>query len=168
MGLNIEDGTLVANANSYIDLAFARSYASDRGITLDADDVVLTPMLIKACDYLQTKASLFVGCLVSVTQSLAWPRQNVLYPDGTAYPINKIPDALKAAQAQLVIEQFNEIDLIPTQEGKFVVSESVDVIRTSYSEKIGTSGQPYMPLVDSLLSTLMYTSGAYPMRSIRV
>lgn len=168
MGLTVEDGSIVAGANSYIDLAFARSYAADRGVALSADDVALTPWLIKACDYIETKSALFVGTVINVAQALSWPRQGVTYQDGSAFPINSIPVMLKAAQAQLVIEQFNGIDLIPTQDGKFVVSESVDVLRTTYSEKIGTGGQPYMPLVDSLLSNLFYTSSAFPLRSIRV
>lgn len=170
MPLVIEDGSGVANANSYGNLADARSYAADRGVTLSTDDPTLTAQLILACDFLESFADRYVGSPVSFTQSLSWPRQGVMYDCDTAFPSNEIPPQLISAQYQLCIEQFNGIDLQPTtdySQGGYVTEEKTDVLITKYSEKIGTTQAPLMPKVMALLKTLLNSTGG-TLRTVRV
>lgn len=168
----IEDGTQVVNANSYVDLATVRSYALNRGVALSVTDDVVAAQLILAKDYIESKNDEFVGSRVTTTQVLSWPRQNVLQFDGSFLPTNTIPQALKDAQCQLVIEQFNGIVLMPTTDpasGGFVTHEKVDVLETTYSERVGTTREPIMRAVDALLKTLLSTgSGIFAMQSIRL
>jgi hypothetical protein len=169
MALNVEDGTIVANANSYATLVFIKSYAADRGVVISDDDpAVTTSFAIKATDYIETFARQFVGTQKTVGQSLSWPRSNVTYSDGTPFPDNVIPITLQQAEAQLVIEQMQGIDLMPSVNTPMVIREKIDVLETQYSEKIGVSLQPWMPRVEALLSKLFYNSSGLAMRSVRV
>lgn len=165
-GLVIEDGSGVPGANSYGTIAGARLYASNRGIILGTDAAVTT-QLILATDYLEGLS--YVGSQVLYTQALSWPRQNVLFDPSTPFPTNQIPPQLIAAEYQLVLEQFNGINLQPTVDrstGGFILEERVDVLTTRYSERVGTTSQPTMPKVTSLLRTLVIPSVA--LRTLRV
>lgn len=156
MALIIEDGSGVTSANSYGTIAGARSYAADRGITLLTDDVV-SAQLVLACDYLQNFD--YVGDTIEDLQSLSWPRKNVRFASGDAFPDDTIPANLILAQYQLVIEQFNGVVLQPSidypGQGGFVTEEKVDVLMTKFSERIGTSTEPLLPKVDALLRGLI-------------
>jgi hypothetical protein len=154
MALIVEDGTGVAGANSYGDVADARSYASDRGIALGTY-VVVSQQLILATDYLESLS--YVGVPVLNTQSLSWPRNQVQYDPDTPFPNNAIPIALVFAQFELVIAQAAGLVLQPSvsyASGGFVIEEKVDVISTRYSEHIGTTSQPILPKVRALLRTI--------------
>lgn len=156
MALIVENGTGVDGANSYGDIAGARTYASDRGVTLGTDDQV-SAQLILGTDYLQSFS--YVGRPVSFTQALAWPRTRVLFAIDSPFPDDEIPPQLIAALYQLVIEQFNGIELQPSVDsqssGGFILEEKVDVLLTKYSEKISTTSQPILPKVDALLQGLI-------------
>ena len=51
MALIIENGTIVANANSYATVAELRGYAALRGATVPTDDAQCEYMLIKAMPF---------------------------------------------------------------------------------------------------------------------
>ena len=72
--ITIEDGSNVANANSFVTLVEARSYAEARGVALPVADDSLAVMLIKACDYLEAQANRYQGEIANEGQSLQWPR----------------------------------------------------------------------------------------------
>ena len=80
----VEDGSVVAGANSYVTEAELTTYAADRGITLTAATDVL---LIKAMDYIESLS--FIGTKFSEGQSLQWPRSNV-YIDGFWFCVHLI------------------------------------------------------------------------------
>lgn len=168
MALIVEDGSGVANATTYGTLQGAKDYATARGLTL-SDDATITAQLIKAMDYLNSL--IFVGNAVSDTQALPWPRNNVFYPSGASYPSNTIPSQLIAAQYQLVIEQFDGVELLPSvdwhSQGGFIIEDKVDVLTTKFSERIGTTSQPSMPKVDALLSSLIGASSGR-LRTLRI
>lgn len=66
----VEDGSGVTNANSYVSVADARIYASNRGVELPLDDDELAAMLIRSTDYLEAQACRFQGKPTSTTQAL--------------------------------------------------------------------------------------------------
>jgi len=169
----VEDGTGVADANAYVDAAGARAYAALRGITLPAapesgvDPV--EPWLILASDYLESKCYIFTQA--TLTQGLSWPRKPRCWDSNPADYL--MPTKVINAQCQLVIEQFNGISLLPTTpggaDGQFVVREKVDVIETTYSEKLGTLSTPTMPAVDALLREyVVYGGGSARIGTVRV
>lgn len=150
----VEDGTLVANANSYVTLVEANAYLADRGVSPLSDDE-LSPKLILAKDYLESYRDSFRGTMVSPsTQSLQWPRKDVLLY-GEEFPVDAIPVLLKNAQCQLVIEQINGVSLLPTDSEPFVVKEEVGALKTTYSDKVSTSTRPSMPAVTHWLEPLL-------------
>jgi hypothetical protein len=165
MALIIEDGSLVANANSYVTVEEARTYAAARGVTLSAVDAEVEQLLIPAMDYLEAQRDRYQGTKVSATQSLQWPRYPV-YIDGFLFASDEIPNDLKNAECQLAIEKQNGVDLLPTSEGRAIIKEVVGPLETEYSESVG-SDSPTMRAVDNLLQPL-YNSGGGGLRTIRV
>lgn len=163
MALVIEDGTVVAGANSYIDLAYARSFAEARGVELSTDDSVVEVQVLIAMDYLESLS--YKGTRTEPDdQLLAWPRTGVTF-DGRTFGPHTIPNQLKSAQAQLIIEQFNGVVIFSSSsattggEDLGVKREKVDVIETEFFSP-EESGQMFlavaeMPAVAALLRGLL-------------
>jgi len=155
MALIIEDGSNVAGANSYVDLADCRTYALARGVTLTAVDADLEVFLIKANDYLESFRDKFKGSRTNDDdQPLQWPR-SLVYIDSILFDEDSIPQLLIDAQCQLAIEQTNGFDFSPTFDGGFVVLEQVGPIVQKYSERIRTSTVPKMSTFDALINPLV-------------
>lgn len=160
MTLIVEDGTGIADANSYSGLDTVRDYAAERGAIVPAGDSELEAMAIRAMDYLDGRG---VGLL-----SLRFP------PDGgaicgltTAAALTR----LSRAQAQLCIEQSAGADLAPARMSAFVTEETVGPITTKYSDRFGPiSGHPpTMPAVDALLRPFASCAhGGGSFRTVRV
>lgn len=163
MALVIEDGTIVAGANSYIDVPAAKAYASARGVDLGTDDAVTEQRLLGAMDYLESLS--YKGARTDPDeQSLAWPRTGVTF-DGRTFGDNTIPPQLKNAQAQLAIELFNGVIIFASTAASFgggelaVKKEVVDVIETEFfspkdmGQEIIAVAQ--MPAVTALLRGLL-------------
>ena len=166
MALTIEDGSGVAGANSYIDVAAARTYAVARGLTLPAADGDVEALLIKSMDFIEAYRGAFQGLKTAATNSLQWPRTGVTL-DG--YPLAKdaIPQVLKDAQAQLAVDAQNA-DLMSTGSGREVVMERVDVVQVQYAESGNTNPQPIFTKAEALLKPL-FKSGLFgSLRSLRV
>lgn len=90
MALVIEDGSVVAGANSYITLAEYRAWANVRGITASDSDTVLERYILRAMDYFEQLQ--FIGNKANENQPLQWPRTEALidgyYADATEIPVN--------------------------------------------------------------------------------
>lgn len=167
MPLIIEDGSIVANANSYATIAEARDYATARGLELPALDDDLSALLIVGTDYTETKRDLYEGTKIDGNQSLQFPRNGV-YIDGISIPGTVIPQVLKSAQIQLAVSKYAGISILPTSSEPFIKKEEVDGILTEYSEKVQTSEQPTLTEVDSLLSTLYKASAGMVITTVRI
>ena len=95
MPLTIEDGTVVAGANSYLTLVDAKTFISDRGL----DDTAMTEgNMILAYDYVNSFEQDYQGSRVSANQTGSFPRYDV-YINSFALASNEIPQQLKDAQA---------------------------------------------------------------------
>ncbi len=85
MTIIVEDGSVVANANSYISVADANAYFTTTGDTLwteDADDAAKERALILGAQYMQQKWRLrWKGSRIEAQQRLDWPRTGVDVPD---------------------------------------------------------------------------------------
>lgn len=166
MSLIIEDGTIVAGAESFVTVAEARDWASKRGVTLSATDSVVEVLLRKACDFLQSVELRYKGARVDDAQALAWPRQQVyLYGNTTAIATTYVPQQLKDAQCQLAIDAVSR-DLQPTGDGRQVVMKQVDVLVTQYSDTKSSSVTPIFNKALSILAPLLRNVG--PLSTTRV
>jgi len=85
MTIIVEDGTVVANANSYVTALDADAFFNNLGETLwteTASDEAKEAALVKASNYLRQKYRLFwKGSRVDAFQALDWPRRGVDVPD---------------------------------------------------------------------------------------
>lgn len=177
----VEDGTGVANANSYVDVATLRTFASMRGVVLPASDDAVVPFLIQAMDYLESLD--YIGTQTLNPPNLQWPRTPPTDTDddmamiGWDYPFgyyledddpdtsdetppfgnNEIPQRLKNAQMQLALAANSGMTLVPSSNGQFVVSEKIGPLETRYSEIRG-SQMPSFPVVDALLEPYINVS----------
>ncbi len=99
----VEDGTGLADANSYATLAYVKTYAEEHGATLPTDDETIKQYMIQAMDYIASFSSYMRGVRTTKIQSLDYPRSGVyIYGNLNAY--NIIPVQLMNAQAQLVCD----------------------------------------------------------------
>jgi len=164
MALIVEDGSLVANADTYVSLAVARAYATKRNLTPVAVDTVLEGYLIQAMDWIESHRDKFKGTLVDSTQALQFPRKNVVI-DGFFFSSTAIPQELLDLQSQLVVEIQNGVDLFLTVTEPFITEEMVGPIRTKFSEKSGGVNVNSLPNVDIFLNVLVKSSS--PLEAIR-
>jgi hypothetical protein len=167
MALVIENGSLVAGANSYVGVADARAFAEARASNLPVDDSEVEAALIVAMDYLESLRGEYQGKKVDpATQALQWPRTGVVL-DGWQVPVDHIPQVLKFAQSQLAIEAAAGTDLMPTGDGREVIREKVDVLETEYAPGAGGAPQPYLAKVRAFLEPLISSGGFGGIKVIR-
>lgn len=192
MALVKEDGTGVADANTYSLVAEVRAYAQARGVTLPADDPSVESLIIPAMDYLEGFRDRFKGsktytgiagfhaddCFsiplpadvdTHAAQTLQWPRYGVEI-DNVPISGNAIPRELTSALAQCVVEMSAGNDLNPTTTGQVVKREKVDVLETEYmtAQDMGFAADfsPSFPKVDALLAALF--NGGFSISTVRV
>lgn len=165
MALTVETGAGIVGANSYVSVAEARTYATDRGLNLPAADADIEKLLIKSTDYVESFRERFRGTKANGPGYLQWPRLNVVI-DGFEIGITTIPKQLKDAQCQLAFE-LQTVDPTPTTSGQVIKREKVDVIETEYAVnyKQGAS-PPSLPKVLYLLEPLLKWSGV--LQSVRI
>lgn len=113
MAVIVEDGSIVASANSYVTRAELIAFAAARGVTV-ADEDATDAHIVSATDYLETFSAQYKGDPVSRTQELSFPRSNVVI-DGFEWNDSEIPRQLKLAQMQVALEiRAGEDPLNPT------------------------------------------------------
>lgn len=110
--LIVEDGSGVENANTYIDEAYLTTYASDRGLSVPTTTQAQQQAIIAAMDYLTYFTDQWAGTRTADAQALPWPRESV-YIDNVEQASDAIPEDLKKAQAQLVVEKNRGTLLFP-------------------------------------------------------
>lgn len=163
MTITVEDGTVVANANSFSTTAELDVFGSTRGYSFDtATD--LEVLLIKSMDYLFSKESSMKGSRVSDEQTLPYPREDVyLYgyeleadelTDGTLqYPI---PQELKNAQMQIALYLYDNVTLSPITNTN-LKRKKIGPIEKEYFQG---GSQPYLSQLDTWLAPLLKNIGA--------
>lgn len=164
--ITVEDGSIVANANSYVSLEEARAYAAQRAVDLPADDDALSALLVTACDYIGAFEPQFQGLRTSAaTQSLAWPRKCVsLF--GEPLADNVIPSQLKTAQIAAIVAASTGLELFPTQSDAAIKQETVGPLTTIYDTTTWNPDQlPSISTVNSALLPLLRSTSKY--RTIR-
>ena len=159
MALVVEDGSIVADANSYATVAEIKAYALTRGSNLNAkQDTQVEILAIKAMDWLEAQRARYQGYKTDpVNQTLQWPRGDV-YIDCYEFDENSIPQQLKDAQCQLCIEQNNGVELFPSNDPNILRERIEDFIEIEYRNS-NNNGAPSMSAVDSLMRVLYYPCG---------
>lgn len=159
-----EDGTGLADANSYCSLAYAETYHAQRANT---SWTLLTvgqkkASLVKATDYLQqTYRTKWRGVRSTAVQALDWPRSWVLRDDyefstmngyvviggDFYYPSNVVPVEVKNAACEAALSTLTGSLL--AEQGQGVIREKVDVLEVEY-DKYSPQRRRF-PVIDGLL-----------------
>jgi hypothetical protein len=171
--LVVEDGTIVANSNSFVTEDQIVAHALMRGVVLpftsDAEKDQVAVYGILSADYLRIQP--WKGEVVDVQQTMPFPRKNM---DMTpSWPEDAVPPAVLEAQLQLALLSQGGVELIPTSSGVgFLTKEKIGPIENTYSEKVGvsTNGMPILPGISGLLFPWLLgtTEGFVPVRLLSI
>ena len=164
MAIIVEDGTEVANANSYAAHTDLSDYADLRNITLSIDQDVREGYLIEAMDFIANFN--WKGERLTTTQPLAWPRSGVVR-DGQFLPHDEIPRELFYGQLALAIAAINNT-LMPTLAANAkgpVIKEKVDVLEVGYANAARVLSVAADSTADALLKVLIRRSGLTVVRT---
>ncbi|MBW4192229.1 hypothetical protein JW309_07945 [Enterobacter bugandensis] len=136
------------DANSYASEEDLASFAAIRGIELPDN---LTPLLIKAMDYLEGLD--WGGSKTDPRQPLAWPRANVIL-DGHDFLPDQVPRQVITAQCMLAIEAVDG-DLLSSVREAAVKTERVEgAVTMTYAVADGEVFTPTYPAVMAILGDL--------------
>lgn len=167
MALTTENGSGLADAESYCTVAFATTHHAARGNAAWAalaSDTVREQLLRKATDYmLGAYRERWAGNRVSTTQALDWPRDNVPMHDGPGgfaltmsyYPNNTVPAAVARACADLALKAATA-DLAPDL-SQAVKSKEVGPVKIEYQD-YSRATKTYRA-IDNALAPFMSGSG---------
>lgn len=111
MAFIVEDGSIVAGANAYIDVAFYKSYWNDRGGHGNHSDEQKQAAIIIATQYVDNNFA-WRGDVINDDQPLDWPRSGVYDDENRALDNDTIPNRLKYAVAEYTKRQLN-LDIQP-------------------------------------------------------
>ena len=154
MALIVETGACISGANSYVSLAEAQQYLTDRGITL-------TPGLeeghvLRGADYVNTFGERFKGTrLIKPPSTMQWPRFGVLLDD-IWLDTDVIPDQIKDAQIETAIEIANNRNPHATISARDVKKQKIADLEIEYESTPGASLERFdYPRVMALLRPLL-------------
>lgn len=105
MSLTIEDGSIVADAESYASVAELVTFAAQYGKTLPSSSADKEALLRRAA--LAMDAMNWKGCRVSADQVLSWPRYDVCR-NGFIEASDAIPANIKKGQMALACEIYED------------------------------------------------------------
>jgi len=165
MALVTEDGTGLSTAESYISVADATTYFTNRGNTTwgaIASDALREAYLRKATDYMtQMYRARWEGARYTEDQALCWPRTGVVR-DSWSVAIDEIPVEVQNACAELALKA-STAELAPDLT-RGTIREKIDVVDTWYDKSspeytryraIDAMLQPYLGLTSSVCVELI-------------
>ena len=162
MTLIVEDGSVVASAESYVAVAQFKTYCDNRGISYAATtDAQIEQNARKAFDYmLQRYRGVWKGYRKDATQVGDWPRSFVYLEPGS-YPYlvseDSIPFEVRNAQCELMVRVVSA-DLMPDS-GQLEQSVTVGPISVTYNPN-AISPDPVYGVVDGYLKPYLIGGGA--------
>jgi len=167
MAFVVETGSGVPNANSYASVSAADGYVTDRGIAgwSTLSTTLKEQALINATDYLEaTYRDAWKGNRITATQSLSWPRSNVIV-DGFLLDANIVPVPVVYSCIEMAIRAAGGETLIADQ-GQRVKREKIDVIEIEYQDYSDPT-QRY-PFVNRMLSAYLLSSSDGSFAQVRI
>ena len=159
MALIVEDGSIVAGANSYISLADARAFLSQFGQVLAAVDAEAEAQLIAAFYFVNSYETKFQGERISRAQTGSFPRSGV-YINGFEIMADEVPAEVAQAQCFAAFEEsVKQGTLAANNAGKStVLKEVVGAVKVQYSDSGAIDGVVYFTRVMNSLTALFKTS----------
>lgn len=156
----VENGSLVANANSFVTREIVKAYCDDRGYTFDISDTAAADRaVIKGADWLKNTMRLaYRGALRSATQTMPWPREGASFYRGPDIPSTMIPQCVIDAQCELSYRAYAGTNLQPDlARGGQVKKEKLDVIEVEYFP--GAPSETVLQAVLGMLAPVLIDPG---------
>lgn len=158
--LIVENGSIIAGANTYVTIADYTTYAEGFGVTVE-DTNAFRIQLIKAAQYIASKESQLMGDMVERYQPLSYPRNNLTDLDNFSWQNNEIPTLVKNCQMSLALDIQAGEDLYNLSQSGSVGIKSEEVkgaVKVEYavadSQRIARHSRS-----QSLLAALMIRGG---------
>jgi hypothetical protein len=139
MALTIENGSIVAGADSFAEASELVTYAANFGRTIPAGTPEQESLLRRA--YLQMDALPWKGQLASLEQTGSWPRYNVCR-GGFTLASDSIPAQIKAGQMALATEIHADDLVDPETKVGAIESEKVGPISTTFAKASKSASKP--------------------------
>lgn len=96
-----------ANSNSYVTVAEAGIYFGDRSFSSAWEDFDDQPQALILASSMLDWYMKFKGTKATTTQSMQWPRQDVIRPDSTEVATDIIPPEVKVAVYELTLSSLS-------------------------------------------------------------
>ena len=122
--LIVEDGSIVAGANSFISLVDARAMALTLGLTLPVDDDEADTVLINGGRYVNSQEPSLQGTRVSIDHTMCEPRNDVV-KYGFDVPNDTVPSDAICAQVEAAAAITGGVNPYPVDDGKEVKLQEV-------------------------------------------
>lgn len=172
MSLIVEDGTGVANADSYQTLSSARDSAELLGLPLPVDDIEAEVALRNGYRYVNGFESSFYGTRATDIQTGAWPRDDAYICYGrNQVMINNysVPSDMITAQMMAAVEYGKGTEVMPVDNGLAIQSqEVVGAVKRSFFDNGKTGGEITITQAVDAMKNLMCSGGGLTMRTRRV
>lgn len=149
MALIIEDGSGVANANSYVTTAEWDTWATARGIAHSHSASKIEELILTAMDYIE--AQNFLGRKATDAQSLQWPRTEV-YIDSYSVNSDEIPKELKNSVYE-VTRTVSDGNFALSAKDRQTTQEKIGDITVTYKNNAGMKKET--PAVRSALRKII-------------
>jgi hypothetical protein len=160
MSLILEDGTIVPNANTFVNDAEFLAYAALRGFTIPSTASERAVFLILGMDYLFSKEIKLSGIRVSDDQELPYPREGACVRDQILPSTGpkSIPEGIKRAQIELAM-QAAKMELLTNKVNQNIEEQKVGELQVKYF-----SGGSYLDVqtgrADAYLRPFMINGGS--------
>ena len=158
--LIVEDGTIVENANTYIDVDETKIILENQGFDVsDLTETELGQFILRSAQYIESFRNRYQGNKSTSDQTMQWPRINVAIDD-YAIDSDVIPPELKTAQALGAYEESIGNELQSTCQKGTLIEETIHgAITNKWADNgLSTSGDNFAA-IDGLLAPL-FKSGS--------
>lgn len=145
MPLVVEDGSLVAGANTYQDLDTAKAAATERGLDLGTDDAKITAGLLAAASRVDT-ARIYNGVALG---EMAFPRRGLVDNDGRVIAENAVPRDVLLAQLLYTAEFLRQPYIGVSAADPSIKRVKADTVEVEYVD--GRPALPPVPQAEALL-----------------
>ncbi len=162
--LIVEDGSIVANANSYVDDNEAQLIADNLGLSLPTDINEREKVLKQGTWYLEDKC--YKGQRVSYVQVLSFPRSGV-HLNGFKLALDAIPQEIKNAQVAAASGYSEGAITATVNDGKNIQKEKIDVLEVTYFDNGKTDSGVKITFADQWASRLTCGKGGRFLNVVR-
>lgn len=159
MALVVEDGSVVADADSFISLVDARTLAAKYGWELPVDDTAAEVALRNGAQYVDMQEARYSGSRVSIAQTLSWPRVNATNSYSYDIPDDSVPTQAQCGQVAAAAEYGAGTDVRASSDGKNIQSqEVVGAVKQSFFNNGKSSATVQITRALDCLKPLMISS----------